>query len=116
MPKRGERVAPPARPGNWELRHATSDAADGWDELCAQAPGPTRDCFDALTRDPRDRSNASRQHPLKGELATREIKGRKLEQWQFEVTGAGRVWYCIDDTERRVWFTLATTGHPRSTE
>jgi hypothetical protein len=115
--KRGERVAPPPRQGDWELRFATSEAASGWEELCAQAPGPTRDCYDALSRDPRDRSaSSSRQHPLKGELATREIKGTKFEQWQYEITGAGRVWYCIDDQVHRVLLTLATTGHPKSTE
>jgi hypothetical protein len=116
MAKRGERVAPPPRPGTWELRHATGDAATGWDELCAQAPGPTRDCYDALSRDPRDRSNPSRQHPLMGELGKRDVKGERLDQWQYEVTGAGRVWYCIDDKNRRVWLTLAATGHPKSTE
>jgi hypothetical protein len=51
-----------------------------------------------------------------GELGKRDIKGERLEQWQYEVTGAGRVWYCIDDKNRRVWFTLAATGHPKSTE
>jgi hypothetical protein len=81
--KRGERVAPPPRIGEWELRFATTDAASGWEELCGQAPGPTRDCFDMLSRDPRDRSSASsRVHQLKGELGTREVKGVKLEQWQ----------------------------------
>lgn len=114
MAKRGERVAPPPKPGEWELRHATGESANGWDELCARAPGPTRECYDALTKSLR--SHSSRQHPLKGELGTRDIKGERLEQWQYEVTGAGRVWYCIDDTHRRVLLTLATTGHPKATE
>lgn len=39
-----------------------------------------------------------------------------LEQWQYEVTGAGRAWYCVDDKHHRVLLTLATTGHPKSTE
>ncbi len=94
----------------------TNDAASGWDELCAQAPGPARDCHDALSREPRDRSNLSRQHRLKDEFATREVRGTALEQWQYEVTGAGRVWYCIDDANRRVLLMLVTTGHPKSTE
>lgn len=117
MGKRGERVAPPPRQGEWELRFATGEAASGWEELCAQAPGAARDCYDALSRDPRDRSaSSSRLHQLKGDLATRDVKGRKLEQWQYEITGAGRVWYCIDDQQRRVLMTLATTGHPKATE
>jgi hypothetical protein len=81
-----------------------------------QAPGPARDCYDALSKNPRDRSNPGRQHPLKGELGTREVKGARLEQWQYEITGAGRVWYCIDDEHQRVLLTLAATGHPKATE
>jgi hypothetical protein len=42
--------------------------------------------------------------------------GRKLEQWQYEVTGAGRVWYCIDDANLRVLLVLASVGHPKETE
>lgn len=29
-PKRNDRVAPPGRPGAWEARSATSEAAKGW--------------------------------------------------------------------------------------
>jgi hypothetical protein len=115
--KRGERVAPPPKRGDWELRFATGEAARGWEDLCALSPGPTRDCHDELSRDPRDRSgSASRRHRLKGELASRKIGGLQLEQWQYEVTGAGRVWYCIDEANHRVLLTEASTGHPKSTE
>ncbi|MFZ5469859.1 MAG: hypothetical protein ACOZIN_10525 [Myxococcota bacterium] len=68
-----------------------------------------------MSENPRDRAS-TRQHRLKGELATRELKGTMLEQWQYEVTGAGRAWYCVDDKHHRVLLTLATTGHPKSTE
>lgn len=30
------------------------------------------------------------RHPLKGSLGTRSVDGKDLEQWQFEVTSAGR--------------------------
>jgi hypothetical protein len=33
-------------------------------------------------------------HLEEHELATRDLRGEKLEQWQYEITGAGRVWYC----------------------
>jgi hypothetical protein len=69
-----------------------------------------------MTRDPRDRTNPRRQHPLRGELAVHVVSGRPLEQWQYEVTGAGRVWYCIGDGARTVWLTAASTGHPKGTE
>ena len=39
-----------------------------------------------------------------------------LDQWQYEVTGAGRIWYCIDDERRTLYLTLATVVHPRQTE
>ena len=34
--------------------------------------------------------NPARQHPLRGELAARDIGGRRLDQWQYEVTAGGR--------------------------
>jgi len=39
-----------------------------------------------------------------------------MEQWQYEVTAAGRLWYCIDDEQRTVWLTDAHVGHPKATE
>lgn len=114
MPKRGERVAPPPGPGEWDLRFGERGSSEGWEQLCTQAPGPTLAAWTLLRTDPRNRSE--RQHPLKGDLATRSIGGRVLEQWQYEVTGAGRVWYCIDDDRRTVWLTLARVGHPGPTD
>ena len=116
MPKRGDRVAPPPRAGEWELRFGDGDAATGWDDLCQQAPGPTRIAFDAIVKNPRDSAQPGRQHRLNGGLGTRSVAGRDLEQWQYEVTGGGRIWYCIDDAKKRVVLTLATTKHPKETE
>lgn len=98
------------------LRFHDADAADGWEELCKQAPGPTRDAWEVLTRNPRDRSNPSRQAQLRYDLATRTIGGKELEQWQYEVTGAGRVWYCPDDATTTVLITRASCGHPKETD
>jgi hypothetical protein len=39
-----------------------------------------------------------------------------LEQWQYEVTGAGRIWYCPDDALHVVFITKASTGHPGETD
>jgi hypothetical protein len=41
--KRGDRVAPPPRAAEWDLRFADFPAARGWEELCRHAPGNTRD-------------------------------------------------------------------------
>ncbi|MGW6196243.1 hypothetical protein ACWF0M_08850 [Kribbella sp. NPDC055110] len=39
-----------------------------------------------------------------------------LEQWQYEVTGGGRIWYLVDVDQRTVWITYAGTGHPKATD
>lgn len=114
MSKRHGRVAPPPRQGGWDFRHASKSAANGWDEVCAAAAGNSRTAWERITIEPRRRD--SRQHPLKGTLGTRVVNGVTLEQWQYELTGAGRLWYCIDDARRTVWLMEAATGHPKSTD
>lgn len=114
MPKRRERVAPPPAKDGWDLRYATSDAVNGWDLVCAAAPANARAAWERITTDPRQRDH--RQHPLKGTLGSRVVNGETLEQWQYEVTSAGRLWYCIDDARRTVWLTDAMPGHPKVTE
>jgi hypothetical protein len=112
--KRHGRVAPPPRPGGWDFRYASKATAEGWEKLCAAAPSNSRIAWERITTDPRQRD--TRQHPLKGTLGSRVVNGEPLEQWQFEVTGAGRLWYCIDDARRIVWLMEAATGHPKSTD
>lgn len=114
MTKRKERAAPPPRADGWDCRCATSEGASGWDELCAAAPANMRAAWEQITKDPRQRNE--RQHPLKGSLGKRLIDGKEFEQWQYEVTAAGRLWYCIDDSKRTVWITTASVGHPKATE
>ena len=114
MPKRRERVAPPPSKDGWDFRFGTSDAAKGWDQVCSAAPANACTAWDRITAEPRDRSD--RQHPLKGSLSARVVNGLQMEQWQYEVTGAGRLWYCIDDEHHTVWLTDAATGRPKATE
>ena len=114
MPERRERVAPPPAPRGWDFRYATSEAVRGWEAVCAAAPGNARTAWERITTDPRLRTD--RQHPLRGKLGTRSVNGELLEQWQLEVTGGGRLWYCIDDERHLVWLTGAMTGHPKVTE
>jgi hypothetical protein len=59
---------------------------------------------------------SERQHPLRGDLGEREVMGQRMEQWQYEVTAAGRLWYCIDDDRRTVWLMDSMVGHPKATE
>jgi hypothetical protein len=49
-------------------------------------------------------------------LASGTFKGKALPRWQLEVTGGGRIWYLIDDEERRVILVYAGTGHPKATD
>jgi hypothetical protein len=114
VPKRKERVAPPPAPGGWEFRYATSDAVKGWEQVCSAAPANARVAWERITTDPRQRD--SRQHPLRGSLGSRSVNGEELEQWQYEVTAGGRVWYCVDDDRRTVWMTDAHVGLPKATE
>jgi hypothetical protein len=114
MAKRRERVAPPPDVGGWDFRFATNDAAKGWEEICSTAASNARMAWERITGDPRQRDG--RQHPLKGSLGTRVVNGAAMEQWQFEVTAGGRIWYCIDDDNTTVWMTDAHVGHPKATE
>lgn len=114
--KRGDRVAPPARLGGWEAQFATSEAAKGWEELCRVVRGNTWEAWIVLTERPTRPENPKRQHRLRDQLATREIGGRAFEQWQYEVTTGGRIWYCPDEDRRIVWVVAAGPRHPKTTE
>lgn len=115
-PKREDIVAPSAVDGEYELRFASSDAVKGWEELARQAPRNVRRAFEAIRDRTRTTAESERHHRLKGELGTGTLRGEEFERWQYEVTGAGRLWYLLDEDKRTVWITDATTGHPKFTE
>lgn len=68
-----------------------------------------------MRSNPRPREDA-RHTGLRGDLAWREFDGRKLEQWQIEVTGGGRILYLVDDDKHTAWVVVAAAGHPKATE
>ncbi|GII89085.1 hypothetical protein Ssi03_70750 [Sphaerisporangium siamense] len=68
----------------------------------------------AITSDPRKVD--ARQHPLKGALGAVKIGGETLEQWQYEATAGGRIWYAVDEEHRTLWITWAGAGHSKATE
>lgn len=111
MTKRGDEIA---RPHPWTVRAADRRAGIGWDELLQQVPEAADRAWVAITGDPR--RTDSRQHRLKGSLSVVSVGDRHVEQWQFEVTSGGRIWYGIDDTTRTLWITQAGTAHPRQTD
>ncbi|MHA6621242.1 hypothetical protein [Pseudonocardia sp. DLS-67] len=86
-----------ASPVGWEPRFATSEAVKGWEELCRVAPATTGEAWVALVERP-----VGRQHRLRGRLAEREVGERRLQQWQYDVPGEGRIWYCPDAEQRVV--------------
>ncbi len=115
-PKRGERVAPPPAPGEYDLLFGTSEAAKGWIELSAQASSKALEAWRLLRADPAPRAHTTRHHPLKGPLSVGSYRGVVLPQWQYEVTAGGRIWYLVDVERRRVYLMFAGTGHPKATE
>jgi hypothetical protein len=115
-PKRGDRVAAPPGPEEWEIRFHTTEAAKGWEELCRQAPGNTRVAWMAMRQSPAPRVESPRHHRLQYELARGTVRGRVLDHWQIEVTGAGRVWYLVDHKTATVWIDYAGPGHPKATD
>ncbi len=114
-PKRLDRVAPPPVAGEWEVRFGTSEAAKGWEELCAQARASTRAAFELMRSNPRPPQDAT-HYRLRGGLAIRSFAGRDLEQWQIKATDSGRIWYLPDDEKHTVWVVYASPAHPKITE
>ena len=115
-PRRGDRAAYPPLTGEYDLRFASNQAAAGWEQLGRKAPRNLRRAFDAIRAHPRPKVSPERHHRLKGTLGTATWKGESLERWQYDVTGAGRIWYVIDDARRTAWITHASPGHPKPTD
>jgi hypothetical protein len=114
-PKRGDRVAPPPGPDEWEIRFGDNDAAKGWEELCRQAPGNTLAAWMTVCRNPAPAVRSTRHHRLRDDLAARAVEGSVLDHWQIEVTGAGRIWYLVDHEAETIWVDYAGPGHPGAT-
>lgn len=76
----------------------------------------TWEAWVVLTERPLHPENPARQHRLRGHLAERQVGGRTLPQWQYEVTAGGRIWYCPDADRRVVWVVAAGPAHPKATE
>ena len=114
MAGRNDRVPRPVAPSGWTFKFASRDAAEGYEQVITAFPGPTCTAWDAIVSQPRAVSD--RQHRLRGSLGSRQIRGLQLEQWQYEVSGASRLWYAIDDELKTIWLVMASVGHPKATE
>ena len=80
------------------------------------AQANTWEAWVVLTERPIQPENPARQHRLRGQLAERQVGGRVLPQWQYEVTAGGRIWYCPDAQRRLVWVVAASPSHTKVTE
>lgn len=110
--RRGESIG---GDGEWDVRVADNRAAKGWDELCQQFRDNAKRALAAIQANPYRRG--SRQGRLiQRSLATKTVKGKVLDQWQYKVGASARIWYCIDEEEKTVWVTYASTRHPKATE
>ncbi len=127
MSKRGARLTRPVPANEWELVAITTEAARGWAQLEATEPAALARAYDQLTHDPAHYSG--RQHRMKGQYATGTYEGRTFERWQYEVSGASRIWYFVDMPDpaaarrgkgprlrKRVLVEMVSIGHPKGTE
>lgn len=114
-PKRLDHVPPPPVNDEWSVRFGTTEAANGWSNLLTRATVKTREAFELMRVNPRPREDES-HYRLRGNLSTRKLAGKELEQWQIKVGGSARIWYLPDDEEHTVWVVYADIAHPRETE
>ncbi|WP_229693536.1 hypothetical protein [Lentzea pudingi] len=49
-------------------------------------------------------------------MARLAVDGVDLDQWQYEVTAGGRIWYVVAEERKTVWIVRAGTGHPKLTD
>jgi CubicO group peptidase (beta-lactamase class C family) len=94
------------------MRSFNTPAAKGWEELCRQVPANIARAWAEIRVEPQPFPGSGRHHRLKGQLSTEN----GLDQWQYEVTGGGRIWYLVDPDEQTVWITYAGTTHPKATD
>ncbi len=98
------------------VRFATTNASKGWEELCRTAASNAWEAWVVLSEHPTSSENPNRQHLLKGPLRYHTHDGVLFDQWQYEVTSSGRIWYIADQERNTVWIINAGTGHPKLTD
>lgn len=100
---------------NMETPVSKNQAAKTWEQWANSHGEVLARCYDQFTDEPRQSSD--RHHQLRGKhYATGVLKGKTLDRWQHEVTGAGRVWALIDDETKTVWVEAVFPGHPSQTD
>ncbi len=101
----------------WKVKTVSSSVEKQWKLALAAEPELMEEERERLKTRPLDRSrNPRRTHQLKGGLAQRRIGNQVLEQWQHEITGPARIWYCPDKKNRIIYVTYISLSHPKGTE
>ncbi|WP_226966779.1 hypothetical protein [Streptomyces phaeolivaceus] len=77
---RGNRAAPPAPDGHWEVRFADAASAKGWENLAQQARENTYRAWVTMRTHPNPTIETPRHHRLKGSLAHGTHRGQTCEQ------------------------------------
>ncbi|MFE3254505.1 hypothetical protein [Nocardia sp. NPDC059229] len=103
-------------PKPWRILLHSTQAARGWTEMQRNAIDALDRAWVDITADPRSVAKPQRQHRLKADLKSVKLGDEEFEQWQYEVTAGGRIWYAIDDATRTLWVTKADMGHPGTTD
>lgn len=80
------------------------------------APGPLWTAWQVLIKHPTEPESRHRHHRLHGKLATIKVNDRTFDQWQYEPTGGGRIWFYVQEEKRTVWLREVTFGHPKATD
>ena len=101
----------------WAVRIVSASVEKQWNSAIEAEPELIQRERERLKTRPLDRSrNPSRTHKLKGGLAQRRVGNQVLEQWQNEITGAARIWYCPDKKNRIIYVTYVSLSRPKGTE
>ncbi len=105
-----------SNPNPWQVKLVSARARKEWDLAKRIEPELMEAERIRLSEHPLDRGpNPRRTHRLQGGLASKQIGGQTLPQWQHELTGSGRIWYCPDVDARVIWVTKVSLNHPKET-
>ncbi|ADU48588.1 hypothetical protein Intca_2078 [Intrasporangium calvum DSM 43043] len=105
-------VACPTKSTEWVIKYATSQARNGWTDMCATQKNALTDAWDYLTKKPL--ADESPHGRLKGDLATVTRSGVSHDRRQYELKNGARIWYWVEG--QTVMLERVETHHPNATK
>ncbi|MDQ5895435.1 MAG: hypothetical protein QG596_1696 [Actinomycetota bacterium] len=99
-----------------DIRYENRSVVREWEQLFPKFSSQLSQLYDQLASDSRYWPKSDKHYQLKGELATKTKGGKPLERWQHKISGAGRIWFLVDEDARTVWLEAAGEGHPSKTD